>query len=58
MASTEETSKGVLQGVHQVFEGSPGKPWKEGEAHKSKMVFIGKDLDRDALAAGLKGCLA
>ena len=50
--------KGVLQGVHQVFEGSPGKPWREGEAHKSKMVFIGKDLNREALAAGLKGCLA
>ena len=48
----------VLQGVHEVFEGEPGKLWKEGEPHKSKMVFIGKNLDRKILMGGLEGCLA
>ena len=48
----------AVQGVHATFDGSPGKPWEEGEAHKSKMVFIGKDLDKKALEAGLRGCLA
>ena len=47
-----------MQGVHSTFDGSPGKPWKEGEAHKSKMVFIGKNLDNKVLEAGLRGCLA
>ena len=47
-----------VQGVHEVFEGEPGKVWKEGEHHKSKMVFIGKNLHRDTLMAGLQGCLA
>ncbi|CAL5224344.1 g7017 [Coccomyxa viridis] len=48
----------IFQGVHEVFEGEPGKVWKEGEHHKSKMVFIGKNLHRDTLMAGLQGCLA
>jgi len=47
----------VCQGVHAVFEGSPGKPWKEGEAHKSRMVFIGRDLDANVLRQGLQQCL-
>lgn len=47
-----------MQGVHEVFEGSAGKDWKEGEARKSRMVFIGKDLNKENLEAGLKGCLA
>ena len=48
----------LLQGVHAVFDGSPGKTWGEGEARKSKIVFIGKDLDAAALQEGLKTCLA
>jgi len=47
-----------VQGVHEVFEGSQGKVWREGEARKSRMVFIGKDLNKETLEAGLKGCLA
>ena len=32
--------------------------WKEGEARESKLVFIGKNLDREALAAGFAACRA
>lgn len=55
---THDTVLLYVQGVHEVFEGEPGKVWKEGEPHKSKMVFIGKNLQRDILKAGLQGCLA
>jgi G3E family GTPase len=48
----------LKQGVHAVFDGSPGKPWQEGEAHKSRIVFIGRDLDAAALQEGFQSCLA
>ncbi len=40
-----------------MFEGTPGKPWREGERHKSRMVFIGRDLDAKVLREGLQQCL-
>ena len=46
-----------LQGVHAVFDGTPGKPWKEGEHHRSRMVFIGRDLDERILREGFSKCL-
>lgn len=48
----------VLQGVHSLFEGMPGRPWKEGEARASRMVFIGRDLDAELLKEGFEACLA
>ena len=44
----------VFQGVHALFEGMPDKPWEDGVARSSKLVFIGKDLDRDELEAGIQ----
>ena len=46
----------VFQGVHRLFEGMPDKPWEDGVARSSKLVFIGKDLDRDELEKGFKAC--
>lgn len=50
-----ETNKAILQTVHRVVEVTSGSAWKEGE-RLSKIVFIGKDLKRDELLAGFKGC--
>lgn len=50
-----ETNKTILQTVHRVVEVTSGSAWKEGE-RLSKIVFIGKDLKRDELLAGFKGC--
>lgn len=50
-----ETNKVILQTVHRVVEVTSGSAWQEGE-HLSKIVFIGKDLKRDELLAGFKGC--
>ncbi len=52
-----QTNRYVFQGVHMLFEGKPERPWKEGEERKSQLVFIGRNLDREALNAGFRRCL-
>jgi G3E family GTPase len=47
----------VFQGVHMLFDGTPGQPWGEGEARRNRMVFIGRDLDREDLERRFKSCL-
>ncbi|HEX3148329.1 MAG TPA: GTP-binding protein [Gemmataceae bacterium] len=47
----------VFQGVHMTLDGTPGSEW--GTAKRlNKLIFIGKDLDRPALEAGFRKCLA
>lgn len=46
----------VFQGVHALFEGMPDRAWEDGEARSSKLVFIGKELEREELEAGFKAC--
>ncbi|MFM7103288.1 MAG: GTP-binding protein [Verrucomicrobiota bacterium] len=41
-----------------LFEGKPDRPWKADEARRSQIVFIGRHLDREALNAGFRRCLA
>lgn len=48
----------VFQGVHMMFDGQPDRRWKPGEERVNKLVFIGRNLDRQELTDGLKGCLA
>ncbi|KAL4855563.1 COBW domain-containing protein 2 [Chlorella vulgaris] len=47
----------VFQGVHMLFEGMPDRPWKEGEKRVSKMVFIGKELDKALIEEGFAECV-
>ena len=47
----------VFQGVHMLFDGTPGQPWGEGEARQNRMVFIGRNLDREDLERRFKSCL-
>ena len=47
----------VFQGVHMLFDGTHGEPWGADE-RTSRVVFIGRNLDRGAMEAGLRGCLA
>ena len=46
----------VFQGVHALFEGMPDRLWEDGEPRNSKLVFIGKELDREELKAGFEAC--
>lgn len=47
----------VFQGVHDIFQGSPDRPWNTDEPRVNKIVFIGKNLDAQELDKGFKSCL-
>ena len=48
----------VLQGVHMLMGSDLGKPWKQGEARESVLVFIGRKLPRSLFEKGLALCAA
>jgi G3E family GTPase len=48
----------VFQGVHMMMDADWGTPWKPDEKRASKLVFIGRNLDRAALQQSLAGSLA
>ncbi len=53
--------KFVFQGVHMLFSGFFSEevaPWRKGEKRECRFVFIGRDLDHEALEAGLMECKA
>jgi G3E family GTPase len=52
-----ENSRFVFQGVHMLIDGEPGRPWKLGEPRLNRLIFIGRNLDREALTAGFTACL-
>jgi G3E family GTPase len=51
-----EAERFVFQAVHMLFDGRPAKPWGS-EPRNNKLVFIGRNLDRDELEAGFRRCL-
>merc|ERR1719277_450105 len=51
-------SKGVFQAIHMLFANSMEGSWAEGEEKRCKMVFIGKNLNREELTAGFMKCMA
>jgi G3E family GTPase len=53
-----EDNRFVIQAVHMMADGDMQKPWAEGEARESRLVFIGRNLDGAALKAGFEACLA
>lgn len=48
----------VTQAVHMVLDGGPDRPWAPDEAGKTRLVFIGRNLEREAFPAGLRSCIA
>ncbi|USK33147.1 GTP-binding protein [Bacillus sp. F19] len=48
----------VFQGLHMLFSGSPDRKWKDNETRISELVFIGKNLDKEALEQQFKHCIA
>lgn len=46
-----------VQGVHNMFEGTPDREWKDDEERLNKMVFIGKNLEMELLREGFEDCL-
>ena len=47
----------LFQGVRMDFEGRPCRPWSPGEERINRLVFIGRDLDQERIAAGFHGCI-
>jgi G3E family GTPase len=48
----------VFQAVHMIKDGDFQRPWRDGEKHVSKLVFIGRDLDAAKLQQGFDACRA
>ncbi|WP_062207734.1 GTP-binding protein [Aureimonas sp. AU12] len=48
----------VIQGVHMIIEGDHQRPWRENEAHESRLVFIGRELDAKRLETEFAACAA
>eukprot|EP00899_Mesostigma_viride_P009161 jgi/Mesvir1/18246/Mv09522-RA.1 len=46
----------VFQGVHALFEGAPDRAWGN-EPRTSRLVFIGRNLDREELTKSFAECL-
>jgi G3E family GTPase len=48
----------VFQVVHMLLEGDLQRAWRMDEARYSRLVFIGRNLDRQQLQAGFDACVA
>ncbi len=51
-----EKKKYVFQGVHMQLDGNLGPEWKPDEKVQTQIVFIGRNLNREVLQAGLNAC--
>ena len=47
-----EPKRFVFQGVHMILDGDLQGTWKDGETRQSRVVFIGRNLDEDAIREG------
>jgi G3E family GTPase len=57
-AFPDEPKRFVVQGVHMIIEGDTQRDWREDEKRLSRLVFIGRDLDREELEAAFAKCAA
>jgi G3E family GTPase len=48
----------LFQGVHNDFEGKPGRAWSAGEERLNRLVFIGRKLDQERITQGFASCRA
>ena len=54
----DDPERYVVQGVHMIIEGNHQRAWKDGEKRESRLVFIGRKLDEEALRADFEKCMA
>jgi G3E family GTPase len=53
-----EPKRFVFHGVHMTFDGQFERAWSAGGPRVSRLVFIGRKLDRNELEAGFESCIA
>jgi len=58
LAFTNEPRRFVFQGVHMLLDGDLQRPWQKDETRESRLVFIGRNLDREDLRNGFESCIA
>jgi G3E family GTPase len=58
LAFADDPDRYVVQGVHMILDGDHQRPWRDDEPRVSRLVFIGRDLDRAKLEAGFAACAA
>ncbi|WP_278367472.1 GTP-binding protein [Acetobacter orientalis] len=51
-----EPDRFAFQAVHMMADGNNIGPWKDGEAKESRLVFIGRNLNRPQLRRGFESC--
>jgi len=51
-------SRFAFQAVHMIADGDYVAAWKDGESRTSRIVFIGRDLNRPQLRRGFESCAA
>jgi G3E family GTPase len=58
LAFSGDSDRFVLQGIHMLLEGDHQRPWRDDEARRSRLVFIGRNLDREKLERTFAACAA
>ncbi len=53
-----EDRRFAFQAVHMIADGDFIGPWKNGTPRVSRLVFIGRNLNRPQLRRGFEGCVA
>jgi G3E family GTPase len=54
----DEPKRFVFQGVHMILDGDLQRDWRPDETRRSKMVFIGRELDRAKIEKAVEACRA
>jgi G3E family GTPase len=57
-AFPDEAQRFVVQGVHMIVEGDVQRAWRDDEKRVSRIVFIGRNLDRTELEDAFAACAA
>jgi G3E family GTPase len=58
LAIAGDDCRWIVQGVHMLVSADQDLPWPANAARTSQLIFIGRNLDRDALTAGFASCAA
>ena len=58
LAFKGEDRRFAFQAVHMIADGDFIGAWKDGEARTSKLVFIGRNLNRPQLRRGFESTVA
>ena len=58
LALMNDEKRLAIQGVHMMMEGSSLAAWKDGEKRRSRLVFIGRNLNEQELRDGFNACVA